>query len=236
MLKTYLPLRFHFYYVAVFLFLYFLQVPYLLLIGSILYFSLILLFRRGQVILVPTFYPSYFATQNIKENATKNSRGSIIYAPLRGKLIDVKRNTRHILFGEGLIRLRFAMPIISEMGIYLPAQVTIRDVFPSEGETYNRYSRKSPVFDSLEGLSGVTLLMETPIKSLIGLQIIECPIGAAPFIYVLPGDRGQAGAAIGCLPFGGTALLYLPGNFEILVEKNAMVIPGGSQMAVEKFK
>jgi len=70
-----------------------------------------------------------------------------------------------------------------------------------------------------------------------GIELIKCPLGLFPRTWVMPGDKGQKGAEIALFPLGGTLLLYLPDNYEILVDKGQYMHVGrtilGSAVPIE---
>ena len=79
----------------------------------------------------------------------------------------------------------------------------------------------------MQTLGGLSLLLREASGNFLGLQMISCPLGLAPKLRVLAGDRGNVGAEIGYFPLGGTVFLYLPSQYEILIGKNQNNILAG---------
>lgn len=63
------------------------------------------------------------------------------------------------------------------------------------------------------------------------LEFYPGPWGFLPQIFVLSGDKGKAGGNIGFISGGGTLVLYLPKNYEILVKENDSLELGKTQLA-----
>jgi hypothetical protein len=152
-----------------------------------------------------------------------SSSKGFIFSPVYGKLLQIKKNVSHKILGQNLIELRFSIPLGSEMGLYLPTQGEIIDLNLKWGTVINR-SGEIPS-QEIEALNVPLLKIKNKHNEIIGMQFIECVFGFNPHFYILPGDRGMALANFGYFPFGGTVLLYLPGNYEILVKEGSRVSP-----------
>ncbi|MCB9060267.1 MAG: hypothetical protein H6622_01940 [Halobacteriovoraceae bacterium] len=55
------------------------------------------------------------------------------------------------------------------------------------------------------------------------LQFVQCPFGGAAQVWSLPGDRGNRQANLGFFPLGGSVLIYIPVNYEIIVQQGEWV-------------
>ncbi len=152
-----------------------------------------------------------------------NSSKGLIFSPVFGVLSGIKKNVSHKVFGHNLTELRFYIPFGSEMGLYLPAQGEIKNLIIKWGTVINRLDQ----IPNQENETFNVPLLEIKNKNngVIGMQFLECSYGLFPHFYILPGDRGMALANFGYFPFGGTVLLYLPGNYEILIKENTKVSP-----------
>lgn len=207
MVKTFLPKRIH----GIFLILMMICVFFLSLKEAfflfLIYLLAIFLFRKN---------PKHLHRE------ISSSKG-FIFSPVYGKLVQIKKNIKHQIFGENLIELRFAIPLGSEMGLYLPTQGEIIDLNLKWGTVINRFGDIPS--QEINTLNTPWLKIKNKHNEIIGMQFIECVFGFYPHFYILPGDRGMALANFGYFPLGGTVLLYLPGNYEILVKEESKVSP-----------
>lgn len=207
MVKTYLPKRIH----GIFLI-------------SIMICVFLLGFRQGFYLILIYLLALYLFRKNPKHlhKEISSSKG-IIFSPVFGKLVQIKKNITHKVFGQNLIELRFSIPLGSEMGLYLPTQGEIIDLNLKWGTVISRFSEFPS--QETEALNVPLLKIKNKQNEIIGMQFVECVFGFNPHFYILPGDRGMALANFGYFPFGGTVLLYLPGNYEILVKEGSTVSP-----------
>jgi len=216
MVKTYLPNRVHFIFViSIMVSMFFLGLKYGLYL-SLIYLITLFLFRKNSKKLYKEI----------------NSSKGLIFSPVFGKLLKIKTNVSHKAFGQNLIELRFSIPFGSDMGLYLPTECEITDLILKWGIVISRLgeipSQETDVLD-------VPLLkIKNKQNEIIGMQFVECVYGFFPHFYILPGDRGKALANFGYFPLGGTVLLYLPGNYEILVKENSRVSP--KDVLIANFK
>ncbi len=207
MVKTYLPKRVHF--------------IFLISMMLLIFFSE---FKYGFYLLLTYLVILFLFRKNLKKLYKEiNSSKGLIFSPVFGKLLKIKTNVTHKVFGQNLIELRFCIPIGSEMGLYLPTECEISDLTLKYGTTINRFADIPG--QEIETLDVPLLKIKNKQNEIIGMQFVECVYGFYPHFYILPGDRGQALANFGYFPFGGTVLLYLPGNYEILVKENSRVSP-----------
>ncbi len=205
--KTYLPKRIHGIFLFIFLLLIFFGEFKNAFFLVLIYLSAIFLFRKNTK-------PLYREI---------NSSKGLVFSPVFGEVSSIRQNINHKVFGNNLIEIRFHIPFFSEMGIYLPVQGEIKDLRNKWGTVIYRYG-EIPDQEN-EVLNVPQLEIRNKNNELIGMQFVECSLGLTPHFYILPGDKGLALANFGYFPFGGTVLLYLPGNYEILVKENTKVSP-----------
>ena len=160
-----------------------------------------------------------------------SSKG-FIFSPVFGKLVRIRKKVSHRVFGENLIELQFQIPFASEMGLYLPTKCEITDLILKSGTVISRFGSIPGQED--KALDVPLLKIKNQKNEIIGMQFVECVYGFYPQFYVLPGDRGMSLANFGYFPFGGTVLLYLPGNYEILVKEKTSVSPRDVLIAILK--
>jgi phosphatidylserine decarboxylase len=152
----------------------------------------------------------------------------LIFSPIWGKVHSIERGVSFNGLGDDLIRVRLTLGPLGPFGVYLPLNGEIRDIFSIPGEGFFRFSKNEVEITKVEALH---VLIEESRGDLIGLSMINCPMGGRPKSWLGPGDRGDAGALIGVWPFGGSVFLYLPAFYEIMVRPQDRVIPGETLIA-----
>jgi hypothetical protein len=137
----------------------------------------------------------------------------------------------HCLFGSNKTEIRITMPWNKEYGIYLPESCEVRELridrtpaqfLPDQGPLPEQSERT---------LTGVCLALKSISGGELGLQFLKFTASRWPSMRVMAGDRGKGRANVGFFPFGGTVLLYLPSNYEILVQKDAPLVAGETLIA-----
>ena len=150
----------------------------------------------------------------------------VITSPIHGRVISIKKGVKHLEFGENVTEIRFLIPHFEESGFFFPQKGEVSNLVFKRGSSFYRYSKDDIPIQETQTLDGPLLTFKNNDHKYMGMQFLECPLGFYPQFYVLPGDRAEAKANFGFFPLGGTVLLYLPGNYEILVSENATVSPG----------
>lgn len=165
-----------------------------------------------------------------RENVVNRAEG-MIYAPVNARIISVRDNVNHVIFGKNLKEVQLGIPWWSEAGIYLPIKSEIKDFQSKDGKSIFRFKTDAIPDQSSMSVAGVCLSLETNKKQFIGMQFIKCMLGQWPELIVMPGDRGKERANIGFFPFGGTVLMFLPENFDVVINKDNEVIAGETVIA-----
>lgn len=160
-----------------------------------------------------------------------NRTDDMIYAPANGRIISIRNGVDHIVFGKNLKEIQIGIPWWSEAGIYLPLKSEIKDFQSKEGKSFFRFAADPLPEQSNVAVAGVCLSLESQQNQFLGLQFVKCMLGQWPELIIMPGDRGKERANIGFFPFGGTVLLFLPENYDILINKNNEVIAGETVIA-----
>ncbi|RLA64682.1 MAG: hypothetical protein DRQ88_07215 [Epsilonproteobacteria bacterium] len=187
-----------------------------------------------MTLLIYGFLSYFFRKSDIAYYREIESSREVVTSPVHGRVVSIKKGVNHKEFGENLQEIRFLIPISEESGLYFPRASEVSNFILKRGTSFYRYSKKETPSQANVVLDGPTLTLRNKDQSSIGLQFLECPFGLYPRFFVLPGDRGQAKANFGHFPLGGTVLLYLPSNYEILVSENAIVSPGERLIASVK--
>ena len=165
-----------------------------------------------------------------EENLADRPR-RFVFSPLNARVGGVYKNQNHAIFGRNLQAIKLILPWWKEPGIFLPFDGEIKDLFRKEKRSFWRYSRKISPFQEHVILSSFCLSLQSKWGDIVGIQFFKCPTGSWPELIVMPGDTGRARVNIGFIPFGGSALLYLPEKYEILVNIGDDLMAGESVLA-----
>lgn len=156
----------------------------------------------------------------------------VFYAPVNGRVKSIKQGVEHPKFGKDLTEVTFTISWLREAGLYFPTGSEVLELFYEKGKSFFRY-----FFDiehsALEKYSGVYLKLKSTNSEQkeYGIQVVKCILGSWPKVRVVPGDRGRAQVNFGFLGLGGTVLLYLPSQCEILVKNSQLAIAGQTIIA-----
>ena len=179
------------------------------------------------------FIVTAFLTRRISPHHQEDFllKEGVFYAPVNGRIRSITPNVNHPKFGDDFIEVAMTISWIREAGVYLPTRSEVMDLSYKRGKTLFRY-----LFDldhhSLAEYSGVFLKLKAVVSEReYGIQIIKCALGLWPQLRVIPGDRGRAQVNFGFLGLGGTVLLYLPAQYEILVKESQLTTAGQTIIA-----
>jgi hypothetical protein len=157
------------------------------------------------------------------------STKGMIFSPANGKILHVEKGVSHGIFGSNLIEIQIMIPWWKEMGIYMPLSAEIKNMMVHKGRSFFRYFKAFEKVGANTG-KGVSLHLDNHGES-VGFTFYKCRLGLLPSLVVLPGDRGGRRVNLGYFPLGGTVVLYLPENYEILIHANDEIIAGETILA-----
>ncbi len=159
-------------------------------------------------------------------------KDGVFYAPVNGRVRSIRTGVSHPKLGDDYIEVSFSVSWIRESGLYFPTRSEVLDLFYEKGKSFFRYffELDSEVIDKY---SGVYLKFRTinGEQKEYGIQVLKCNLGMWPSVRVIPGDRGKAQVNFGFLGLGGTVLLYLPSQYEILVKDGQLTTAGQTIIA-----
>ncbi len=211
--KTYLPKIFH----TIFLTIIFLST----IAGKIIFLSL-LVFIYGLAVLL------FWKKQNPYKESLEGETETLL-TPVTGQVLDVFKGPCPLL-GEGQFDIiRIGPYWWSDMGVYSPMKGVIEQVCYNEGNTFWRMSKNRP-YEKCQHISTSILLRASKEHRLV-LDLVRCPTGGFARSFLAAGDQVQGQVNIGHFPFGGTVLLYLVPEFEILVKKEDKLVVGETILA-----
>lgn len=216
MLKSYLPSFYNtWFFITVFV-LWSFDLYFVLGLVSLIYFFHYFLFRKNR--------------NDFRDDTTVTQ--GVVFSPVNGKVMSVNKHVFHPHYGKNLIEIQLSIPWWKEMGISLPWSCEVKDMFVSEGPSFFRYLNYREKIKERE-YGALNLELENKGQRL-GLVFIKCILGFWPEIGVMPGDRGSRWVNIGFFPYGGTVILYLTENYDILVKENDEIVSGNTMIAALK--
>jgi hypothetical protein len=184
------------------------------LICSLFIFFYLFLFRR--------FSPSYREDFVLKDG--------IFYSPVNGRVSYIRNNVSR----NGSSELFHEIGIVSswwkEGGMYLPIRSEVINLSFFEGKSIFRYFGKA-YEKAREETNRLSIEFRCTNGDTYHLDSLKCPAGLWPKVRVVPGDRGKAQVNFGFFGLGGTTVLYLPQNYEILVKDGLEAVAGQTIMA-----
>ena len=149
---------------------------------------------------------------------------SLKLSPCHGVVHSVHTFDHHPLLNGPVIAIQVKQKVWGEMGLRMPSDGEIKEM---RQKSYRLISRLFYFEIDRCRDSGINLVIQDPLKKSFALQIEKYTFGLRPKVWVHAGDKGKRGACFGFLPFGGTILIYLPVEYQILVK------PGDEVTAAE---
>ena len=111
---------------------------------------------------------------------------------------------------------------INRGGIHLPFNGEVEKLMVERG-------RKSFVFnDGKHPKTGFFLTLKGKDTHGCGLLLPKGMLPGWPKLWIMPEDRGSAGANIGHIFPGERIFLYMPSNYEILIKKGDKILAGST--------
>lgn len=172
-------------------------------------------FRRNRVLYCETTRPD----------------GEIYIAPIHGTVESIRQNVPILNETEIGHEIRISMSTWDEKGLYLPTAGEVSYLKANKGKKIPRDSEDHVFYGALEDVSHTDLVLTSKNQTKTLLRFVDGEYCRRPAIWLKSGDRGRGAACFGYYPFGGTLLVYLPRNSDILVYKSERVRPGQSVIA-----
>lgn len=169
-----------------------------------------------------------FRRSSIPFRDTDKNSGEIYLSPVHGIVKSVRQTS------DGNHEVRIAMGLWDEKGLYLPikGEVSYLKAFP--GEKVGRDARPEAFYRPSEEMAHTDLTITSKNQTKTLMRFIDCSFGKRPTIWLKSGDVGRAAACFGFYPLGGTLIIYLPKNSDILVFEKERIAPGLSVIAALK--
>lgn len=136
----------------------------------------------------------------------------VVLSPVNGIVRSIRSKVDHPSFGQDCLEISIAVPWWKEWSVRMPVTAEVVDYQQAE--------------------QALTLM--APNGQRVGVQFMKSLFGLTARLAVLPGDRGMRVANLGNFPFGGSVLVYLLDNYEIMVNVNDQVVAGETPLAGEQ--
>lgn len=165
---------------------------------------------------------------------TLKNDGEIYLSPAFGEVKSIRRNVSlpHVP-GEGQ-EVRISISGWSPKGLYLPTAGEVTHLRATKGVRISRDAEETAFYRPMDDVAHTDLILTSKNKTQTLMRFIDCKYGKRPSIWLKSGDRGRGAACFGYYPFGGTLLIYLPNNSDILVFEKEFVVPGQTVIAALK--
>jgi hypothetical protein len=155
---------------------------------------------------------------NLLDNSIQGT--DLLVSPVNGTI------QKFIREDNGLTHLLIKIDLLQEIGIYLPVESEILDVKKTRGKSILRWSKPLLFLNQKDQIYHFHVELKTQAEKLIQMEIFKCFLGIKPSLSILGGDRGQKGARMGFMPFGGTVLLTFSSEVEFLINEKDQVVAG----------
>lgn len=175
-----------------------------------------------------------FRRSSVPYRDTIKSDGEIYLAPVYGVVQGIRRDVT-IEDSENIYNeIRVSLSLWKEKGLYLPTTAEVSFLKYQKGGKIPINSDSKAFLGSVNDIAHTDLFFISKNQTQTLLRFIDCPYGQRPTIWLKSGDRGRGAACFGHYPFGGTLLIYIPQNSDILVFEGEQLIPGQSVLAAIK--
>ncbi len=165
---------------------------------------------------------------------TLKNDGEIYLSPVYGEVKSIRRNiSLPHLPAEGQ-EVRISISGWSEKGLYLPTSGEVTFLRATKGLKISREAEPVAFYRTMDEVAHTDLVLTSKNQTQTLMRFIDCKYGNRPTIWLKSGDRGRGAACFGYYPFGGTLLIYLPNNSDILVFEKELVVPGQTVIAALK--
>jgi hypothetical protein len=195
------------------------------LVYSWLHYSFLINFFITILIVLAVYI---FRSNSIPYRDTSKSDGELYLSPVHGVVEKIRQTS------DGSVEVRISMSFWDEKGLYLPTAGEVSYLKAQAGEKVARNAGPEAFYRPSEELAhtDLSLTSRNDTKSL--MRFIDTTLGKRPTIWLKSGDRGRGAACFGFYPLGGTLIIYLPKNSDILVFEKETIVPGQTVIAALK--
>jgi hypothetical protein len=177
-----------------------------------------------NVLILIVFF--FFRRKKIPYRDTQKLDGELFLSPVHGKVESVRLFIDYSDYLFSCHEVRISLPLWGEKGLYLPTSGEVMYLKANEGKKLRRESPSEFFYGPLGEISHTDFTLNSKNKTQTLMRFIDCHTGMRPTMWLKSGDRGRAGACFGYYPFGGSLLIYVPAQSDILVYEGEQVTPG----------
>jgi hypothetical protein len=187
------------------------------------------------LVLVFSLFLLYFTRKaSIPYRDTLKNDGEIYLSPVHGVVDSIRTNFSQSDGKSGSHEIRVTVGLWDEKGLYLPTSAEVSHLKAIRGKKMLRGSLADN-FHQLNGdYSHTDFEITSKNQAQTLMRFIDCEYEVKPSIWLKSGDRGRGAACFGLYPLGGTLIIYLPQNCDILVFEKERIIPGQTVIAALK--
>jgi hypothetical protein len=191
----------------------------------------------GYQILIGLFFIlGFYITRraSIPYRDTLKNDGEIFLSPVHGVVQSIRLDTTTWEDLPASHEIRISIGPWDEKGLYLPTSGEVSYLKANKGLKVPRNADSQQFYLPLEELAHTDLVLTSKNQAKSLMRFIDCKFGLRPTIWLKSGDRGRGAACFGHYPFGGTLIIYLPQQSDILVFEKERVVPGQTVIAALK--
>jgi len=185
-----------------------------------------------SVLVFSIFYA--FRKASVPYRDTLKNNGEIFLSPVHGVVESIRRDTTTWDDVPVTHEVRISIGGWAEKGLYLPTAGEVSYLKASKGKKIPRNADSQDFYLPLAEVSHTDFVLTSKNQTKSLMRFIDCTYGQRPSVWLKSGDRGRGAACFGYYPFGGTLIIYLPQNSDILVFEKERVVPGQTVIAALK--
>lgn len=175
-----------------------------------------------------------FRRSQIPYRDTIKNDGEIYLSPVHGEVKTIRRNVKVPHDPNLGQEIRISITGWSEKGLYLPTTGEVSYLRATKGQKISREAEEKEFYRPMDEVAHTDLTLKSKNQTKTLMRFVDCKYSKRPTIWLKSGDRGRGAACFGYYPFGGTLIIYLPNNSDILVFEKESVVPGQTVLAALK--
>ncbi len=192
------------------------------------------IYLKFLLVIFSSFLFYLFRRASIPYRDTLKNNGEIYLSPVHGTIQSIRRDTTILGETSPSHEIRIALGLWDEKGLYLPTSGEVSYLKANQGIKIERSALTEAFYKPLDILAHTDFILTSKNQTRTLMRFIDCKWGRRPTIWLKSGDRGRGAACFGYYPFGGTLLIYLPNNSDILVFEKEKIVPGQTVLAALK--
>ena len=175
-----------------------------------------------------------FRKASIPYRETSKIDGEIFLSPVHGVVQSIRRDTTTWEDHPASHEIRISIGTWAEKGLYLPTAGEVTYLKANKGKKISRDADSKEFYLPANDLEHTDFVLTSKNEAKTLMRFIDSTHSQRPSIWLKSGDRGRGAACFGNYPFGGTLIIYLPQNSDILVFEKERIVPGQTVIAALK--